>query len=345
MLENLVERNENITFAKNINSNIICNMGDNIKRAIAYLSKMCGSDMKYSKVTGNEIKVLPIAIASAYTWYNVHLLGIDIILAIPKDEETGTPAVLQKHGTIVTYKMSKHIVFVLSSIAPYNMTRLITARVNFIVPEKLIFIPSLLLELKTPVISKSLEDESMPPFAQCMILYQLQCGNLNAMTAYELADKFAVSYPGVSRALRWMETHGIIRQIGTKQKTMEFCNNGKELWDKTEPMMTSPVEKIMYSDNIPEDSLIAGENAMEKFTMLASPSFATVAISKQEAKENSGILDKEFGEHIVQVWKYNPHVLSNNGIIDKLSLYLALRNDEDERIQMELETMINEIQW
>ncbi len=320
-------------------------MGDNIKKAIAYLSKMCGSDMKYSKATVNEIKVLPIAIASAYTWYNVHLISIDIILAIPKEEETGTPAVLKKHGTIVAHKISKHIVFVLSNIAPYNMTRLVTARVNFIVPEKLIFIPYLLIELKTPVVSKSLEDESMPPFAQCMILYHLQCDNLNTMTAYELAEKFAVSYPGVSRALRWMEAHGIIRQIGTKLKTVEFCNNGKDLWDKTEPMMTSPVEKVMYSDNIPENSLIAGENAMERFTMLASPSFAIVAISKKEAKENNGILDKEFGEHIVQVWKYNPHVLSNNDIVDKLSLYLALRNDEDERIQMELETMINEMQW
>lgn len=61
--------------------------------------------------------------------------------------------------------------------------------------------------------------------------------------------------------------------------------------------------------------------------------------------KNSGILDKEFGEHIVQVWKCAPHVLSANGIVDKLSLYLSLRGDEDERIQIELETMINEIQW
>lgn len=34
---------------------------------------------------------------------------------------------------------------------------------------------------------------------------------------------------------------------------------------------------------------------MEKYAMLASPSFVTVAISKHDAMEKSVILDKEFG--------------------------------------------------
>ena len=320
-------------------------MCDNIKKAISYLSKMCSTEVKYNKVADSDIKLLPIAIATAYNWYNVHLFGVELELALPKDEKACTPAVLLKQGVIATNRMNKHIVFVLSNIAPYNMTRLVASRVNFIVSDKLIFIPSLLLELKTPVVSKLVEEEPIPQIAQCIILYQLQCGNLNTMTAYDLAERFSVSYPGVSRALRWLAAHGVIRLNGSKLKSVEFCNEGKELWDRTEPMMTSPIEKLMYSDDIPQDSLIAGENALEKYTLLASPSFATVAIPKARAKENIGVLDKEFGENMIQVWKYNPHVLSSNGIVDKLSLYLSLRNSEDERIQMELETMINNIQW
>lgn len=320
-------------------------MFDNIKKAVTYLTKMCSSEVKYSRESDSEIKNLPIAIATAYKWYNVRLLGIELELAVPKDEKACTPAILQKHGVIATNKVNKHIVFVLSNIAPYNMTRLVASRVNFIVSDKLIFIPSALIELKTPVESKLVEEEPIPPLAQCMILYQLQCGNLNTMTAFDLSNKFSVSYPGVSRALRWLSAHGIIRLNGTKLKRVEFCNDGKDLWDKVEPMMTSPIEKLMYTDDIPQDSLIAGENAMGKYTLLASPDFSTVAVSKLVAKENSGVLDKEYGENVVQIWKYNPHVLSDNGIVDKLSLYLSLRNDEDERIQMELEMMINKIQW
>lgn len=34
-----------------------------------------------------------------------------------------------------------------------------------------------------------------------------------------------------------------------------------------------------------------------------------------------------------------------NGIVDKLSLFLAMKDMDDERIQIELETMINNMIW
>ena len=55
--------------------------------------------------------------------------------------------------------------------------------------------------------------------------------------------------------------------------------------------------------------------------------------------------DKQFGENEIQVWKYNPKMLSTEGVVDKLSLYLSLKDNEDERIQIELERLINEMSW
>ena len=46
-----------------------------------------------------------------------------------------------------------------------------------------------------------------------------------------------------------------------------------------------------------------------------------------------------------QVWKYNPKMLSTEGVVDKLSLYLSLKDNDDERIQIELERLINEMSW
>ena len=57
------------------------------------------------------------------------------------------------------------------------------------------------------------------------------------------------------------------------------------------------------------------------------------------------ITDKQFGENEIQVWKYNPKMLSTEGVVDKLSLYLSLKDNEDERIQIELERLINEMPW
>ena len=47
-------------------------------------------------------------------------------------------------------------------------------------------------------------------------------------------------------------------------------------------------------------------------------------------------LPKQFGENEIQVWKHNPKMLSTEGVVDKLSLYLSLKDNEDERIQIEL---------
>jgi hypothetical protein len=51
------------------------------------------------------------------------------------------------------------------------------------------------------------------------------------------------------------------------------------------------------------------------------------------------------GEVEVEVWKYNPALLSESGVVDRLSLYLLLKDYDDERVQIELEHMIHEIKW
>ena len=51
------------------------------------------------------------------------------------------------------------------------------------------------------------------------------------------------------------------------------------------------------------------------------------------------------GENEIQVWKYNPKMLSTEGVVDKLSLYLSLKDNDDERIQIELDRLINEMSW
>jgi hypothetical protein len=44
---------------------------------------------------------------------------------------------------------------------------------------------------------------------------------------------------------------------------------------------------------------------------------------------------------MLEVWKYDPFLLSNNDHVDDLSLMLSLRDDTDERVQKELDTIRN----
>lgn len=316
-----------------------------MKNILKYLQRMCGNEVTAKAKGKAELSVLPFAVVTNYRWYDVELLGIGIVLAVARSQEDCTPYVLQKHGQIASAKLGKHVVFGLTSVASYNLTRMTEARVNFIVPDKEIFIPSLLMELQKPAANVFVEKDTMPPIAQCMVIYHLLRESLDGKSPAELAERFVVSYPNMSRALRWLDSKGIVKQEGAKQKCVRFSCSGRELWEKALPLMESPVERLAYTDSNTVIGKAAGETALEHYTMMASPMRTTIAISKQEAKTCKDILDKEFGESIIEVWRYDPSLLTDNDYIDKLSLYLSLQDSDDERIQMELETMVENIQW
>ena len=84
---------------------------------------------------------------------------------------------------------------------------------------------------------------------------------------------------------------------------------------------------------------------MGHYAMLAEPITPVVAIDKATAKENAAIMNKQYGDIKVEVWKYSPTLLSENGIVDKLSLYLCMKDYDDERIQLECDTLIEGMTW
>ena len=109
--------------------------------------------------------------------------------------------------------------------------------------------------------------------------------------------------------------------------------------------MTSPIECTIFADAEPLESLLANETAMGHYTMLAEPNNPIVAISKATAKKYSSLFNKQYGDVKIEVWKYAPSLLSENEYVDRLSLYLCLKDSNDERVQIECDTLIEEMKW
>ena len=86
-------------------------------------------------------------------------------------------------------------------------------------------------------------------------------------------------------------------------------------------------------------------DAMGYYTMLAEPSTPHMAIDKVTARRNKVQFNKEYGNTIVEIWKYSPSLLSGNGVVDRLSLYLCMKDNSDERIQIESDTLIDDMKW
>lgn len=185
----------------------------------------------------------------------------------------------------------------------------------------------------------------MPPVAQMLVLYHLEKSTIDGLNTSEIAELVGLAYPTINVALRWLETNNIITLIGGKQKSVQIILNKMELWNKSLPLMSSPIERILFTDIKPIGSLMSGETAMGHYTMLAEPTTPVLAIDKVTAKENAAIMSKQYGDIKVEVWKYSPTLLSKNGIVDKLSLYLCMKESDDERIQLECDTLIEEMKW
>jgi hypothetical protein len=50
--------------------------------------------------------------------------------------------------------------------------------------------------------------------------------------------------------------------------------------------------------------------------------------------------DAEQATAKIEVWSYEPKLLGDNEAVDPLSLYLSLRNSADERIQQQIELLL-----
>ena len=330
-------------------------MSENIEKAQTYVKTISDMDLTATDAERELKKRLPIAIISAYECYKAELkisdvTTVDLLLLEPVDSSSCTPVQLQKHQQLVTNAVGMHTVFVLDSPAAYNVTRLPSARVNYIIPGRQIFIPSLLIELKKISFDFPEENAPMPPLAQIMILKQLHGIMIEGLDSDSLRERLipTPSYSNIRRAINWLVSNKIIQMVGGKKKTIEFLAHKRELWNLVLPKMPSPIDRVYYTDEEPDYpyNKLSGETAMGELTMLAHPEGTTFAVIKSWATVHANILDKQYGRNTIEVWRYDPNFLSfSTNIVDPLSLYLCMRENKDERIQIELEKLINNFVW
>ena len=181
----------------------------------------------------------------------------------------------------------------------------------------------------------------IPIMAQCVVLYHLQVEPLNGKTTQNIVELFGVSYPNINRAIKWLSDKAFIVLEGAKTKSIRFNSEGRQLWNEIEPMLVSPIERVVYTDEWLDNAFTTGLNALSEYTMLNPDKDKAYAIGKEDyltARQNT---HKEFGGISIEVWKYNPLLLSDNEYVDDLSLILEMKDYKDERIQNCLDEIRN----
>ena len=117
--------------------------------------------------------------------------------------------------------------------------------------------------------------------------------------------------------------------------------------------MSTPVHSVWYIDrkHLPKNLPLYSsyDTALAHYTFIADKLPVSFAIYRNFFSEHQddlqAFLHPEEGNVRLEIWKYNPAILAEGLFIDKLSLALCYKDSDDERVNKELKTMINNMIW
>lgn len=262
-----------------------------------------------------------------------------VVLELRKDKNC-TPMQLEQFANRLQGHFGKTIVFLMDPMPTYLRQRLAERGVYFIISGKYAFLPFLFANRK---MTDRIPAKLLTPSAQYLLLWHLQKNSIEGETARTLEEAIPLPYLTISRAITTMEELGFCegRREG-KTKVVHFSHSGKELWEQALPFMLSPIKEVLYCDSYSGSAITGGINALSHYTHLNPEKQITIVMTKDQMKQLyvEGLNPVE-GAVRIEVWKYAPIV--DDGYVDKLSLALSLRDDNDERVQKEVEQMIESV--
>jgi hypothetical protein len=193
------------------------------------------------------------------------------------------------------------------------------------------------------------------PSTQALVIHVLLHGTTKRIfTPAEMAGRLGYSPMTMTRAFDELESvdFGDIFLEG-RERCARFAESAKDTWAKAQPFLRSPVKKRLYIEPLNANPLgfRAGLTALADYTMLAEPVNPVIALSGEDWKSlQQGQRIKEFpspepGALELEVWSYASSLFAKGEVVDRLSLYLSLKESQDERIEAALEEMMKGLQW
>jgi DNA-binding MarR family transcriptional regulator len=275
---------------------------------------------------------------------------------VDKGDREEPPATIRKHIDQVQAKRKQPVVYVRERITAYNRKRLVEQKIPFLVPGNQMYLPMLGIDFREHFRKPRPDKTGLRPSSQAVLIYALVQDAKN-LGPTALATKLGYSAMAMSRALDELEAARLGESSATGRghdRWLHFQESKREMWKKAQPLLRNPVKSrhtihMTRDKNLPGPQ--AGLSALAHYSMLAEPGNITIALSREDWKSlrqkdaAKPAMPDEPGAMTVEVWGYAPALFAGDGWVDRLSLYLSLRDTKDERVQATLDQMIKEVAW
>jgi DNA-binding transcriptional ArsR family regulator len=292
-----------------------------------------------------------------FSLFSVRLFGQNWLLAVESaDWDPGTPTEYRQYWQQLKQATGEnHVALVLPFVSATVRDRMVRLEIPFLIPGTQMFLPeSMVLLTETYGNATPPAGKPLSPVAQTLLLFQIQKGGLDKLSAKELSERLGYSRASMSNATSELEQNHLCETFRKgKEQKIAFIGSGKELWKAGLPRLRSPVRKTQFVtwENPPQEAKRAGFSALSMLSLLNEDPVPVYALQEKSIRQGldqgqfNGCPDRYGADAQLESWSYNPALLSDHHQVDTLSLYLSLRKDPDERVQAALEDMLEAFPW
>ena len=186
----------------------------------------------------------------------------------------------------------------------------------------------------------------MPLINGLVFLYLYYSKNRNrTLTQTQISRALSLPKTTCARAVQQLRDLDLVASLS--ERTANLISLKSDL-NTAFHHLTSPVQKLLYVKSMPLNISfkISGLKALsERSNLVSLSSDGGYAVNKAVAYnlDKNLLIDKQafrdFGGEIIEVWKYDPLLLTDSEYADDISLLLELNDSDDERVQNELDNI------
>ncbi len=323
---------------------------------IRYIGQISGYTPALLPLSDRETANVPVYLVELYDLFRLKIFNRELVLAVAKGHDEGfTPAEYAAHTKQLRDSLEENIALVLFHVTAYQRSRLIKKGVAFIVPERQLFLPQILVDLRDYFPRRKPPPRNTLSYpAQLVVLYHLLKMPIDPYSLRELAKRIGYSAMTLSNVADELSGLDLCKErTSGRTRNLQFILPGRKLWEEVLPRLRTPVHTYRWICDIPPHiiAIKAGITALSAYTQIADDLIPTYVIRDREYRklletgDIVGCHGPDEAKAKIEVWFYTPELLAADYRVDRLSLYITLRNSSDERVIKALRQILGGVQW
>ncbi len=290
---------------------------------------------------------VPLLVSACYSACRARIFGSERLVLMCQHEQSVSPAQVQFHAALISAQYSLPLLFVFQHGTREFCAALIAAKVPFAIVGRQVFMPGAALIITDAKFNNGIPApiRRFTPLGQVILLYHLQCRAHGDQLSFQLLlSDLKIHKVYVSRSARDLEHAGLAQIISAgRHKKLVFPYDRRKTWEMAQPFLISPVQRSIRLEQLPPGLPLAGLSALAALTNLNDdpvPTYAGYALALAPGAV------RQYSGSRLELWKYDPTLLcGQSGVVDILSLFLSMKDNQDPRIQSELAAMLEALPW